>query len=87
VAELFAIALVPRSVVPLIAILALETYFAFRLDWHSFPGKSSPRLLLARWLFSLLVPWVVAWKQIEGLLTGKNRPNRQNTEQVTGSSR
>jgi len=77
-AELAALALLPRSVIPLLCVLALEIYFAFRLDWRSFPRKFSPRLLGARLLFSLMVPWVVTWNQIVGLFTKRNRPNRQN---------
>jgi Glycosyl transferase family 2 len=78
VAEIAAIGLIPRTVIPLVCVLALETYFAFRLDWRSFPGKTSLRLLGARWLFSLMVPWVVTWNQIAGMLTKTNQPNRQN---------
>ena len=77
-AELVAVALVSVSVIPLLCVLALETYFTFRLDWHSFPGKTSLRLLGARLLFSLLVPWVVTWEHIAGLLTKTTNPNRQN---------
>jgi hypothetical protein len=41
----------------------------------------------ARLLFSLVVPWIVAWYQTLGSITGKNRPNRQNVKegQPTGS--
>jgi len=78
VAQIVAVALVPRTVIPLVCVIALEIYFAFRLDWRSFPGKMSLRLLGGRWLFSLMVPWVVAWNQIAGLLTKTNQPNRQN---------
>ncbi len=77
-AELAAIALLPLSVIPLLCIVALEIYFGFRLDWRGFPGKTSLRLLGARLLFSLAVPWVVTWNQIAGMLTKTNKPNRQN---------
>jgi hypothetical protein len=36
------------------------------------------RVLAARLVFSLIVPWVVAWYQTVGSITKKNRPNRQN---------
>jgi len=78
VAEVAAVAAVPFTAIPLVCVLTLETYFAFRLDWRDFPGKSSPRLLVARLLFSLLVPWVVSWNHIAGALTKTNQPNRQN---------
>jgi glycosyltransferase involved in cell wall biosynthesis len=77
-AEVASLALLPLSVIPLLCVLALEIFFAFRLDWRSFPGKASPRLLGARLLFSLVVPWVVTWNQIAGLLTKSYQPNRQN---------
>ena len=78
VAEVIAIALLRRTVIPLVCVLALEIYFAFRLDWKSFPGKTSVRLLGARLLFSLIVPWLVTLNHIRGALTKTNQPNRQN---------
>ena len=78
IAEVVAVAFVPRSVIPLVCVCALEIYFAFRLDWKSFPGKTSVRLLGARFLFSLIVPWLVTLNHIRGALTKTNRPNRQN---------
>ena len=45
VAEVLAVALLTRTVIPLVCVLVLEIYFAFRLDWRSFPGKTSVRLL------------------------------------------
>ena len=61
-----ALALLPLTVIPLLCILALETYFAFRLDWRSFPGKFSLRQLGARLAVLAVVPWVVTWNQIDG---------------------
>ncbi len=63
--------------IPLLCILALENYFAFRLDWRSLQ-KATFRVLLARLIFSLLVPWVVSWNQIKGSITKAHQPNRQN---------
>ena len=77
-AEVLAVALVTRTVLPLVCVLVLETYFAFRLDWRSFPGKTSVRLLSARLFFSLIVPWLVTRNYIMGALTKTNQPNRQN---------
>jgi len=76
-AEVVAVLLVPRTVIPLVGVLALEIYFAFRLDWGSFP-KTSLRLLGARLFFSLIVPWLVTRNYIMGALTKTNQPNRQN---------
>lgn len=77
-AEVIALALLPLTVIPLVCVLALEIYFAFRLDWKSFPGKTSPRQLGARLFFSLIVPWLVTINHITGALTKTNQPNRQN---------
>lgn len=78
VAEMVAVALVPRTMIPLIAVLLLEIYFAFRLDWSSFRKHASLPRLGARLLYSLAVPWVAAWNQAVGEFTKTNQPNRQN---------
>ena len=78
VAELVSLALLPWTFIPLLCIMALEVYFAFRLDWQSFPGKSSLRQLGARLLFSLMVPWVVSWNHLVGMITKPQQVNRQN---------
>jgi glycosyltransferase involved in cell wall biosynthesis len=78
IAEVVAVALLPRTAIPFGFVVVLEIYFAFRLDWKSFPGKTSIRLLSARLLFSLIVPWLVAMNYIMGALTKTNQPNRQN---------
>jgi glycosyltransferase involved in cell wall biosynthesis len=76
-AEILAILALVYSPIPLLCVLALETYFAFRLDWRDL-RKAPMRVLAARLVFSLIVPWVVAWYQTVGSITKKNRPNRQN---------
>jgi glycosyltransferase involved in cell wall biosynthesis len=77
-AEVIAIVLLPRTVIPLACVLLLEIYFAFRLDWSSFRQRATLRQMGARVLYSLLVPWVAAWNQAVGELTKQNQPNRQN---------
>jgi GT2 family glycosyltransferase len=77
VVETLALLILPRTAIPLLCLLALEVYFAFRLDWRDL--RSAPlRTVPARLLFSLLVPWVVTWNHIVGMLTKANQPNRQN---------
>jgi glycosyltransferase involved in cell wall biosynthesis len=76
-AEILAIVALVYSPIPLLCVLALEVYFAFRLDWTDI-RKAPTRMLAARLAFSLIVPWVVAWYQIVGSITKKTRPNRQN---------
>jgi glycosyltransferase involved in cell wall biosynthesis len=75
--QILAVLLLGRSVIPLLVILALELYFAFRLDWRDLRGAPA-RAFSARVVFSLLVPWVVAWNQIKGTITQANQPNPQN---------
>jgi glycosyltransferase involved in cell wall biosynthesis len=77
VAEVAVILALPYSVIPFLVVLALEIYFAFRLDWLDIL-KASPKVLAARLIFSLIVPWVVTWNQIVGATTKVNQPNRQN---------
>jgi glycosyltransferase involved in cell wall biosynthesis len=76
-AEILAILALVYSPIPLLCVLALEIYFAFRLDWRDL-RKVPIRALAARLIFSLIVPWMVAWFQTLGSITKKNRPNRQN---------
>jgi hypothetical protein len=78
VAEVLAIMLLPRTLIPLVCILLLEIYFAFRLDWDTFGKHATLRQMGARLLYSLLVPWIVTWNQTVGELTKTNQPNRQN---------
>ncbi|MGA3089474.1 MAG: glycosyltransferase [Terriglobales bacterium] len=76
-AQILAVAALLVSPIPLLSVLALEIYFAYRLDWADI-RKASLRALGARLVYSLTVPWVVAWYQSLGSLTKRNRPNRQN---------
>ena len=76
-AEIIAIVALVYSPIPLLCVLALEVYFAFRLDWTDI-RKAPMRMLAARLIYSLIVPWVVAWYQTVGSITKRNRPNRQN---------
>jgi glycosyltransferase involved in cell wall biosynthesis len=80
-AEILAVLALIHSPIPLLLVLALEIYFAFRLDWSDLrktPLRKLGATMGARLLFSLIVPWVVAWYQTLGSITRKNRPNRQN---------
>ena len=81
-AEILAVLALVCSPIPLLCVLALEIYFAFRLDWPDLRKaarrKGPLRTLAARLAFSLLVPWIVAWYQARGSITKTNRPNRQN---------
>ena len=76
-AEILAVLALVYSPIPLLCVLALEIYFAFRLDWTDL-RKAPTRTLPARLIYSLIVPWVVAWYQTVGSITKKHCPNRQN---------
>jgi glycosyltransferase involved in cell wall biosynthesis len=77
IAQVLAIICLRWSVIPLAAILALELWFAFHRDWRHI-GRYGFRAILARFAFSLAVPWVVAVNHIRGLVTKKPLTNRQN---------
>lgn len=77
VLEVFALASLRWSVIPLLAILTLESWFAFQKDWRHI-GRYGFGAVLARFAFSVAVPWVVAANHIRGLFTKKPLTNRQN---------
>jgi glycosyltransferase involved in cell wall biosynthesis len=73
-----ALVLLPKTAIPLVAVLLLECYFALRLDWRSFLQAASPGSVAARLLYSLIVPWSVSWNYVAGAITKSNKPNAQN---------
>lgn len=75
--QILAVGALVYSPIPFLCVLALEIYFAYRLDWSDL-RKAGLRAIAARLAFSLLVPWIVAWYQSWGSITKTNRPNRQN---------
>jgi glycosyltransferase involved in cell wall biosynthesis len=77
VVEVLALACLRWSVIPLLLILALELWFAFHRDWRDI-GRFGMGAVLARFTFSLAVPWVVAVNHMRGLFTKKPLTNRQN---------
>jgi glycosyltransferase involved in cell wall biosynthesis len=62
---------------PPVAVLGVEAWFAFHPDWRLLV-RYGPRVLAARFFFSILVPWIVAVNRIRGSVTGKFQANRQN---------
>jgi glycosyltransferase involved in cell wall biosynthesis len=76
--ELLALASLRWTVVPLLVILALEAWFAFHSDWRQLV-RFGVRAVLARFAFSVAVPWVVAVNQMRGRFTKQPLSNRQNT--------
>jgi glycosyltransferase involved in cell wall biosynthesis len=65
------------AVLPFLAVLLLQFWYAFHPDLR-YLYRKGPRVLLARFYFSILVPWIVVIYHIQGMRTKRNLPNRQN---------
>ena len=76
--EILSLAALPWTVIPLLLDLALEAWFAFEKDWR-YLTPFGPKAILARFAFSIAVPWVVAVNHIHGLFSTKALTNWQNT--------
>jgi len=76
--EVLALASLYWTLVPLLVILALESWYAFHRDWRQL-GRFGAKAVLARFAFSVAVPWVVAVNQMRGRFTKEPLTNRQNT--------
>ena len=77
VLEIVSLALLYRTAIPFLLVVALELYFAFHFELGNVRGRLL-RAIAARLVFSLAVPWVVTWNQIKGSLTKASVVNRQN---------
>jgi len=75
--QVAALALIPWSVWPLAAMVALEGWYAFHRDGRELV-RFGPRAIAARMFFSILVPWIVAGNQIFGSFKTKELTNWQN---------
>ncbi len=76
-AEIIVLALLPVTWIPFLAILALELWYAYRRDWRYLP-RFGFKAILARFAFSVAVPWVVAVNQIRGRFSSERLTNKQN---------
>jgi glycosyltransferase involved in cell wall biosynthesis len=76
-AQLLALVLLRWTPYPLLADFLLEGWFAFHPDWRFLP-RFGLRALLARFAFSVAIPWVVAVNHIRGLFSAQPLTNRQN---------
>jgi glycosyltransferase involved in cell wall biosynthesis len=75
--EVLALASLHWSVIPLLVVLVLEAWYAFHRDWK-FLRRFGVKAVLARFVFSVAVPWVVAANHIYGLFSTKQQTNKQN---------
>jgi glycosyltransferase involved in cell wall biosynthesis len=69
--QVLAVIALPWSVIPLLFVLALELVFAFKKDGRSLV-RFGTMAVLARLVFSLAVPWVVAVNQMRGIATARS---------------
>ena len=79
VLEVAALAALRWTWIPLLAVLVLESWYAYHRDWR-YLGGFGPRAILARFAFSAAVPWVVAVNQIRGRFSAKPLTNWQNVD-------
>jgi glycosyltransferase involved in cell wall biosynthesis len=77
IVQMLALLSLPWTVLPLLAILSLQIWYAYHPDWRLL-RRDGLRAILARFLFSVLVPWIIAINRIRGRLTKRSQPNRQN---------
>jgi hypothetical protein len=75
--ELLALACLCWSIIPLLVVLVVESWYAFHRDWK-YLRKFGVKAVLARFVFSVAVPWVVAGNHIYGLFSTKPQTNKQN---------
>lgn len=77
VLELLALASLRWTVVPLLVVVALESWYAYHRDLRAVL-HFGPRAVCARFVFSVAVPWIVAVNHIKGLFTSEQLTNWQN---------
>lgn len=76
-AHVAALGCLPWSVWPFVAVAVAQAWVAFEKDGRDLVGFGL-RALVARFVFAVAVPWIVAVNQIRGRLSKKPLSNRQN---------
>lgn len=76
-AEIAVLVLLAWTWIPLALDLVLECWFAYKRDWRFLP-RFGLKAILARFAFSVTVPWIVAINQIRGRLSKERLTNKQN---------
>ncbi len=82
--ELAALIAVPWTLLPILMVFLLECWYAFHRDWRYLP-RFGFRAVLARFAFSVAVPWLVAVNQIRGRFSARPLTNWQNQGRETDS--
>ncbi|MFP5207032.1 MAG: glycosyltransferase [Acidobacteriota bacterium] len=78
--EVLALACLRWTLVPLLVVAALESWYAFHRDWRHL-RRLGGRAVAARFAFSVAVPWIVAVNQIRGRFSSRPLSNRQNVRE------
>jgi glycosyltransferase involved in cell wall biosynthesis len=76
-AQVASLILLRWSAYPFLAVFLLELWYAYHRDLR-FLVRFGPRAVLARFAFSVAIPWVVAVNHLRGLFSAKPLSNRQN---------
>jgi hypothetical protein len=63
------------AVIPFLSVFLFQFWYAFHLDWR-YLYRKGPSILIARFFFSIQVPWIVAVYHIRGRRTRRKLPNR-----------
>ncbi len=82
--QLAALIALPWTRLPLVLVALLEIFFAFEHDVRGAFSRRALKSAPARFLFSLIAPWVVAFSHIAGSISRHNRPNPQNARAQRG---
>lgn len=75
--QIASLVLLRWSIYPLLAVFLLELWYAYHRDLRDLL-RFGPRVLLARFIFSVAIPWVVAFNHLRGLFSARPLSNRQN---------
>ncbi len=75
--EVLALASLRWTWVPLLVVLAIESWYAFHRDWRSL-RRFGAAAIAARFVYSITVPWVVAVNHLRGFFSKKTLTNKQN---------
>jgi glycosyltransferase involved in cell wall biosynthesis len=75
--QLGALTTLPWTIYPFLFVLAMQCWLAFHPDWR-FVRQFGTRTLLARFLFSVFVPWIIVFNQLRGAITNPSPTNKQN---------
>src|SRR5580658_668731 len=82
--QIAALVAVRWTVLPILFVFVLEAWYAFHRDWRILP-RFGFKAVLARFAFSVVVPWLVAFNQIRGRFSAKPLSNWQNQGHGTAS--